>query len=104
MFFSGNVIYDFFIGRELNPRVGMLDLKFLCALRPGLIALVVLIWILVIKAYEETGSYPPNLVLVAAFQTLYVADRLWCEVRCYIYHFIKVFLICNHSKNKDSIN
>ena len=32
----GNIIYDFFMGHELNPRVGPLDLKFFCELRPGL--------------------------------------------------------------------
>jgi Ergosterol biosynthesis ERG4/ERG24 family len=24
---TGNAVYDFFIGRELNPRIGTLDLK-----------------------------------------------------------------------------
>ncbi|RYG55272.1 hypothetical protein EON66_05685 [archaeon] len=35
---SGIPLYDFFIGRELNPRVlgGKLDLKYFCELRPGL--------------------------------------------------------------------
>lgn len=34
---SGNVIYDFFIGRELNPRIRYLDLKYFNELRPGLL-------------------------------------------------------------------
>ncbi|XP_059761504.1 delta(14)-sterol reductase LBR isoform X3 [Balaenoptera ricei] len=34
---SGNAVYDFFIGRELNPRIGTFDLKYFCELRPGLI-------------------------------------------------------------------
>ncbi|XP_010339204.3 delta(14)-sterol reductase LBR isoform X2 [Saimiri boliviensis] len=34
---SGNALYDFFIGRELNPRIGTFDLKYFCELRPGLI-------------------------------------------------------------------
>ena len=34
---TGVAIYDFFIGRELNPRIGTLDLKEFCELRPGLI-------------------------------------------------------------------
>ncbi|RUS80561.1 hypothetical protein EGW08_011701 [Elysia chlorotica] len=76
---SGNFIYDFFIGRELNPRVGPLDLKFFCELRPGLIGWVMMDWIMVLKAYQETGTFPPNLVLVTVFQTLYVADALWFE-------------------------
>ncbi|XP_072277494.1 delta(14)-sterol reductase TM7SF2 isoform X2 [Pyxicephalus adspersus] len=34
---SGNPLYDFFIGHELNPRIGSFDLKYFCELRPGLI-------------------------------------------------------------------
>ena len=30
---AGNVLYDFFIGRALNPRIGGLDLKVACELR-----------------------------------------------------------------------
>ena len=78
--FAGNIIYDFFIGRELNPRIGPLDLKFFCELRPGLIGWVMLDWLMVLKAYQDTGAFPPNLVLVTVFQTLYVADALWFEV------------------------
>ena len=37
---KGNPVYDFFIGRELNPRIGSFDLKFFCELRPGLIGWV----------------------------------------------------------------
>ncbi|GCB83442.1 hypothetical protein scyTo_0023484 [Scyliorhinus torazame] len=37
---SGNPIYDFFIGHELNPRIGSFDLKYFCELRPGLIGWV----------------------------------------------------------------
>lgn len=40
---AGLPLYDFFIGRELNPRVaiggggsGVLDLKYFCELRPGM--------------------------------------------------------------------
>ncbi|XP_059163052.1 delta(14)-sterol reductase TM7SF2-like isoform X2 [Physella acuta] len=76
---TGNIIYDFFIGRELNPRIGQLDLKFFCELRPGLIGWVVMDWIMVVKAYQETQTFPPNLLLVTVFQTIYVADALWFE-------------------------
>ncbi|GFN94499.1 delta(14)-sterol reductase [Plakobranchus ocellatus] len=76
---TGNIIYDFFMGRELNPRIGPLDLKFFCELRPGLIGWVLLDWLMVYKAYQDTGAFPPNLVLVSVFQTLYVADALWFE-------------------------
>uniref|UniRef100_H3AEQ2 Delta(14)-sterol reductase TM7SF2 n=1 Tax=Latimeria chalumnae TaxID=7897 RepID=H3AEQ2_LATCH len=39
-FITGNPIYDFFIGHELNPRIGSFDLKYFCELRPGLIGWV----------------------------------------------------------------
>merc|ERR1712232_1360190 len=41
---TGNAVYDFFIGRELNPRIfnGTFDLKQFCELRPGLIGWSVL--------------------------------------------------------------
>ena len=39
---TGYKIYDFFIGRELNPRIGTLDLKEFCELRPGLIGWLVI--------------------------------------------------------------
>lgn len=38
--FVGNIFYDFFMGRELNPRIGNFDLKYFCELRPGLIGWV----------------------------------------------------------------
>lgn len=44
--FLGNAIYDFFIGRELNPRIGTFDLKYFCELRPGLIGWVCLFFFL----------------------------------------------------------
>jgi hypothetical protein len=34
---TGFKVYDFFIGRELNPRIGQLDLKYFNELRPGLL-------------------------------------------------------------------
>lgn len=39
-FSPGNPIYDFFLGRELNPRICSFDFKYFCELRPGLIGWV----------------------------------------------------------------
>ncbi len=39
---TGHALYDFFMGRELNPRLGALDLKEFCELYPGLLA-----WLLI---------------------------------------------------------
>ncbi|RCI07221.1 hypothetical protein CU098_013953 [Rhizopus stolonifer] len=53
---TGNPIYDFMIGRELNPRVGQFDIKFFTELRPGRI------------------TY--SMILVNVFQGWYVIDAL----------------------------
>ncbi|XP_064407807.1 delta(14)-sterol reductase TM7SF2 [Latimeria chalumnae] len=76
---SGNPIYDFFIGHELNPRIGSFDLKYFCELRPGLIGWVVINLSMLIKEMELRGSPSLAMILVNAFQLLYVVDALWNE-------------------------
>lgn len=39
---AGHGLYNFFIGRELNPRIGSFDLKEFCELYPGLIGWLVI--------------------------------------------------------------
>jgi delta14-sterol reductase len=75
---SGNPIYDFWVGRELNPRIFALDLKFMCELRPGLIGWTLLSWAYVLKA-QQMAVNSSGIALVALFQTWYVADGLWFE-------------------------
>lgn len=78
---SGNVVYDFFIGRELNPRIGAFDLKYFCELRPGLIGWVVVNLVMLLAEMKVQGRGTPSLamVLVNSFQLLYVVDALWNE-------------------------
>ncbi|XP_041353373.1 delta(14)-sterol reductase LBR-like isoform X2 [Gigantopelta aegis] len=76
---TGSIIYDFFVGHELNPRIGSLDLKIFFELRPGLIGWIMLNFVFVLKAYQDTGTLPPALAMVTAFQTLYIADILYFE-------------------------
>ncbi|XP_057679231.1 delta(14)-sterol reductase LBR isoform X1 [Corythoichthys intestinalis] len=78
---SGNVIYDFFKGHELNPRIKNFDLKFFCEMRPGLIG-----WCLINFAFalaekkQQELDYPSHaMILVNVFQLLYVVDGLWNE-------------------------
>lgn len=40
LFLLGYIIYDFFMGRELNPCIKNFDIKFFCEMRPGLIGWV----------------------------------------------------------------
>ncbi|ELT88706.1 hypothetical protein CAPTEDRAFT_175708 [Capitella teleta] len=76
---SGYIIYDYFIGRELNPRLGPWDLKFFCELRPGLIGWVMLDLCFCAEAYKQQGEVPAALALVTFFHAFYVADALWFE-------------------------
>jgi Delta14-sterol reductase len=76
---TGNPFYDFFIGRELNPRIGSFDLKVFCELRPGLIGWVVIDLAMAMHQYETYGAVSNGMILVCLFQSWYVADALWFE-------------------------
>ncbi|XP_017392619.1 delta(14)-sterol reductase TM7SF2 [Cebus imitator] len=76
---SGNPIYDFFLGRELNPRICSFDFKYFCELRPGLIGWVLINLALLVKEAELRGSPSLAMWLVNGFQLLYVGDALWHE-------------------------
>lgn len=77
---SGNVIYDFFMGRELNPRCGPVDIKFFCELRPGMIGWVLLNLVFVAQDCAANGGSPNKaLLMVTAFQAWYVGEALWFE-------------------------
>ena len=76
---TGNVIYDFFMGNELNPRWGALDWKYMCELRPGLIGWLLINLSMIVKHYEKVGSVSMPLLLVVLFQGIYVLDALWHE-------------------------
>lgn len=76
---SGNAIYDWFIGRELNPRLGPLDIKLFCELRPGM-----LLWLLINLSclhhhYLETGKVNDALLLVNLLQGFYIFDGVLNE-------------------------
>eukprot|EP01024_Parvocaulis_polyphysoides_P051525 TRINITY_DN5077_c0_g2_i3.p2 TRINITY_DN5077_c0_g2~~TRINITY_DN5077_c0_g2_i3.p2 ORF type:complete len:376 (-),score=23.95 TRINITY_DN5077_c0_g2_i3:444-1571(-) len=76
---SGYFIYDFFMGRELNPRIGNLDLKEFCELYPGLIGWVVLNLGMLAKQYSKLGRVTNSMMLINTFQLIYVLDALWFE-------------------------
>lgn len=76
---TGNCIYDWFLGRELNPRLGPLDVKLFCELRPGM-----LLWLLINLSclhhvYLLTGKFNNSLILVNILQGLYILDGVLNE-------------------------
>ena len=81
---SGNMLYDWFIGRELNPRVtlpllGEIDIKVFCELRPGLMGWMLLDFTFIARQYRNYGYVTDSIVLITAFQSLYVLDSFWME-------------------------
>ncbi|KAI9736673.1 MAG: erg24, C-14 sterol reductase [Cirrosporium novae-zelandiae] len=81
---TGSLIYDWFIGRELNPRVtlplfGTIDIKSFMELRPGLLGWVILDLTFVVHQYSTHGYISDSILLVTAFQSWYVLDALWME-------------------------
>lgn len=76
---SGNIVYDWFMGRELNPRNGPFDWKIFCEMRPGLIGWVFINYCMLVKQFETHGYVTASMVLVCFFQFWYILDALWFE-------------------------
>jgi len=79
---SGNFLYDWFIGRELNPTVFGLDLKSFNELRPGLILWVLLDVSCLCEQAVRLGGFEnvtPSMYLAVWFHFFYVADGLYNE-------------------------
>ncbi|KAI9274419.1 ergosterol biosynthesis ERG4/ERG24 [Phascolomyces articulosus] len=77
---TGNILYDFMIGRELNPRIGNFDLKFIIELRPGLLGWLVVDVCMMLKQYASLGRVTNSMGLVVAFHAIYILDALYNEV------------------------
>ena len=76
---SGYFTYDFFMGRELNPRIFSFDWKVFCELRPGLIGWTLINYCFLVAQYEKFGRVSSSMILVCLFQSWYVLDSLWFE-------------------------
>ena len=81
---SGNLIYDWFIGRELNPRVdlplfGTIDIKVFCELRPGMLGWILLNLAFVAHQYKLYGYITDSILFITGCQALYVLDALYME-------------------------
>ncbi|KAG8702026.1 erg24, C-14 sterol reductase [Ceratobasidium sp. 394] len=78
---TGSVLYDWFIGRELNSRIGAFDIKTFNELRPGMI-----LWLLInvssaCAQLTRRGTHYPtdSMVLVLLFQGAYIVDAVYNE-------------------------
>lgn len=79
---TGNPFYDWFIGRELNPRIGSWDIKLFCELRPGM-----LLWLLINLSclhyqYHNLGYVTDSMIVVNLLQAFYIFDGVLNEEGC----------------------
>lgn len=78
----GNPIYDWFIGRELNPRLGPLDVKLYCELRPGMLLLLLINLSCVHNQYHVHDKVLDSIILVNFLQAFYIFDGVLNEEGC----------------------
>lgn len=76
---SGVTIYDFWMGRELNPRISGIDVKEFCELYPGIIGWGLLNLAFAYQQYLKLGYVTNSMLLVNAFELWYIADALYNE-------------------------
>ncbi|KAK3322688.1 delta(14)-sterol reductase like protein [Apodospora peruviana] len=81
---KGNIIYDWYIGRELNPRVtlpllGEIDVKEFMEIRPGLLGWILLNCTFIAKQYRLYGFVTDSIVFVSVIQAFYVLDGQFME-------------------------
>lgn len=81
---TGNLIYDFYIGRELNPPVtipfiGTVDIKSFMELRPGMLGWMLLNLTSAVKQHSNYGRITDSIVLVCVTQAVYYVDAIWNE-------------------------
>lgn len=79
---TGNIVFDWFIGRELNPRVGEWDIKLFCELRPGLLLWLLLNLSCLQKQFQTLGYVTNSMILVNLFQFIYIIDGVLNEEGC----------------------
>lgn len=77
--FSGSLLYDFFMGIELNPRIGHVDLKFFFNGRPGIVAWTLINISFVAAQHERYGYVTNSMWIVNILQCAYVLYFFWKE-------------------------
>jgi delta14-sterol reductase len=81
---TGNMLYDWFIGRELNPRITLpflpeIDIKLWMEMRPGLLGWIVLDCAMIVQQYRNFGYVTASILFTTAAQAFYVLDGLYME-------------------------
>jgi len=76
---SGSWLYDFYMGIELNPRIGNLDFKLFFNGRPGIVLWTLINISFAAKQYQLYGHVTNSMLLVNLFHAFYVVYFFWQE-------------------------
>jgi len=76
---SGNSLYDYIMGVELNPRIGSLDFKLFFNGRPGIIGWNLINLSFIAAQYEIHGVVTNSILLVTFLHLVYILDFFWNE-------------------------
>ncbi|GMM35525.1 delta(14)-sterol reductase [Saccharomycopsis crataegensis] len=76
---SESGFYNWFIGRELNPRIGPVDIKLFCELKPGLLLWLAINFSCIHHQYWNSGTVCDALLLVNFLQLFYIFDGVLNE-------------------------
>ncbi|KAF2151057.1 ERG4/ERG24 ergosterol biosynthesis protein [Myriangium duriaei CBS 260.36] len=81
---TGNLIYDWFIGRELNPTVrlpviGDVDIKSFCEVRPGLLGWIILDLAFMMRQWKTYGYITDSMYVCCLTQAVYMLDSVYVE-------------------------
>lgn len=88
--FSGNWLYDFYMGIEFNPRIRNFDFKLFFNGRPGIIAWSLINISFAAKQYALYGTVTNSMILVSMLQLIYILDFFWHEA-----WYLKTIDICH---------
>ncbi|XP_071160090.1 uncharacterized protein [Mytilus edulis] len=75
---SGNIIFDYYWGTELYPRVLGFDIKVFTNCRFGMTIWAVLVYIYALKSYELHG-FVDSMIVSAILQLAYITKFFWWE-------------------------
>ncbi len=88
--FSGNFLYDFYMGIEFNPRIGPFDFKLFFNGRLGIIAWTLINFSFGAQQYATIGYVTNSMILLNILQAIYVIDFFWHET-----WYLKTIDICH---------
>jgi 7-dehydrocholesterol reductase len=77
--FSGNFMYDLFMGIEFNPRIGTLDFKLFHNGRPGIVAWTLINISFAAAQYRNYGYVTHSMIIVNVLHAVYVVDFFYNE-------------------------